>query len=188
MNATSSQDQFAKWAKLRRQHDKTLAEYDQISTLRSFIVGVNHLHLWLSISNPSASKHTAQSLNTFKTSFDSAVSIGRWTATNGVRFFLQFWYAKQAMFWLPKGWVPGYVEWILAFPRAQTGSVSIQVWGLACGTVVRLVSAAIVAMWVLIQENTMGWGGREKQGMEMGGRGDGTEGMQEGNVDGKKEL
>lgn len=32
MNGTSSQDDFAKWAKLRRQHDKTLAEYDQKST------------------------------------------------------------------------------------------------------------------------------------------------------------
>ena len=31
MNGTSSQDEFAKWAKLRRQHDKTLAEYDQKS-------------------------------------------------------------------------------------------------------------------------------------------------------------
>ena len=28
MNATSSQDEFAKWAKLRRRHDKTLEEYD----------------------------------------------------------------------------------------------------------------------------------------------------------------
>ena len=31
MNATSSQDEFAKWAKLRRQHDKTLTEYEQKS-------------------------------------------------------------------------------------------------------------------------------------------------------------
>jgi tail-anchored protein insertion receptor len=30
MNNTSSQDQFAKWAKLRRQHDKALAEYEKI--------------------------------------------------------------------------------------------------------------------------------------------------------------
>ena len=29
LNATSSQDQFAKWAKLRRQHDKQQAEYDE---------------------------------------------------------------------------------------------------------------------------------------------------------------
>ena len=31
LNATSSQDQFAKWAKLRRQHDKKQAEYDEKS-------------------------------------------------------------------------------------------------------------------------------------------------------------
>ncbi len=31
MNSTSSQDEFAKWAKLRRQHDKVLAEYEQKS-------------------------------------------------------------------------------------------------------------------------------------------------------------
>ena len=28
MNSTSSQDEFAKWAKLRRQHDKVVAEYE----------------------------------------------------------------------------------------------------------------------------------------------------------------
>ena len=31
MNATSSQDEFAKWAKLRRSHDKNLAQYDEKS-------------------------------------------------------------------------------------------------------------------------------------------------------------
>lgn len=35
MNATSSQDEFAKWAKLRRRHDKTLEEYEAKSTFRS---------------------------------------------------------------------------------------------------------------------------------------------------------
>jgi len=28
MNATSAQDEFAKWAKLRRMHDKALEEYE----------------------------------------------------------------------------------------------------------------------------------------------------------------
>ena len=32
MNATSSQDEFAKWAKLRRQHDKALAQYEEKSS------------------------------------------------------------------------------------------------------------------------------------------------------------
>lgn len=31
MDSTSSQDEFAKWAKLRRQHDKALAQYDEKS-------------------------------------------------------------------------------------------------------------------------------------------------------------
>jgi hypothetical protein len=29
MNATSSQDEFAKWAKLRRQHDKAVGDYEE---------------------------------------------------------------------------------------------------------------------------------------------------------------
>ena len=32
LNATSSQDEFAKWAKLRRQHDKLLDELEKKST------------------------------------------------------------------------------------------------------------------------------------------------------------
>jgi CHD5-like protein. len=31
MNATSSQDEFAKWAKLRRKHDKTMEEFETLS-------------------------------------------------------------------------------------------------------------------------------------------------------------
>jgi hypothetical protein len=33
LNATSSQDEFAKWAKLRRQHDKLLEELEKKSTI-----------------------------------------------------------------------------------------------------------------------------------------------------------
>lgn len=62
---------------------------------------------------------------------------------------MQFWYSKVAMFWIPKGWVPGYVEWLLAFPRAPTGSVSIQIWGLACASVLLLLGDAFVALWAL---------------------------------------
>jgi hypothetical protein len=32
MNNTSSQDEFAKWAKLRRRHDKAMEEYESMST------------------------------------------------------------------------------------------------------------------------------------------------------------
>jgi hypothetical protein len=59
------------------------------------------------------------------------------------------------MLWIPQGWVPGYVEWILSFPRAKTGSVSIQVWGIACASVIKLVSSAIVALYALATEQKM---------------------------------
>ena len=33
LNATSSQDEFAKWAKLRRQHDKLMEQLEKMSAL-----------------------------------------------------------------------------------------------------------------------------------------------------------
>lgn len=73
--------------------------------------------------------------------------------------------------------MPGYVEWLLAFPRAPRGSVSIQIWGVACGTIVQLVGAAVVAGLVLVREQQQG-----RQKMKMGA---GAKGRKE---DGKKEL
>jgi hypothetical protein len=64
--------------------------------------------------------------------------------------FLQFWYSKQAMFWIPKGWVPYYAEWLLSFPRAPLGSISIQAWFLACTAIIILVSDALVAIVALV--------------------------------------
>jgi hypothetical protein len=68
---------------------------------------------------------------------------------NGLRFFLQYWYAKRALFYIPKGWAPYYAEWILSFPRAPLGSVSIQLWGIACASVIALVGEALTAAFVL---------------------------------------
>lgn len=47
------------------------------------------------------------------------------------------------MFWIPEGWVPGYVEWGLSFPKAPIGSVSIQVWSFAVGQMVTLLSGLV---------------------------------------------
>lgn len=50
MNAISAQDDFARWAKIRRQHDKALEEHDKKGTF-SVVVRVQipqtHLHTWL---------------------------------------------------------------------------------------------------------------------------------------------
>jgi len=54
------------------------------------------------------------------------------------------------MFWLPRGWVPYYAEWLISFPRAPLGSVSVQAWQLACTSVIVLVSDTFMAMIGLV--------------------------------------
>ncbi|KAF1993124.1 hypothetical protein P154DRAFT_625670 [Amniculicola lignicola CBS 123094] len=135
MGAVSAQDDFARWAKLRRQHDKALAEFEKVD-------GSQRSHL---------------------TTFNSTISTLRWLGTNGLRFLLQFWFAKSPMFWIPAGWVPYYVEWILSFPRAPLGSVSINIWGIACASMIALVGEAITATYVLITKKPLPLGDKKEE-------------------------
>jgi hypothetical protein len=123
MNATSSQDEFAKWAKLRRRHDKALEEFE--------------------------AKNKALSVK--KTSFDFTVKTVRWVSTNGFKIFLQFYYTKTPMFELPPGWFPYYIEWILSFPRAPIGTVSIQIWSGACATAITVAGQGLSSLRALVQ-------------------------------------
>lgn len=121
MTATSAQDAFAKWAKLRRQHDKAKEKYDTLS----------------------------RSQQSTRTNFDRIVTALRWLSTQGLNFLTNFWFSKQPMFWVPRGWVPYPVEWVLSFPRAPVGSVSVNIWGIACATAVGLVAEGVVGVWSL---------------------------------------
>ncbi|KAI4104094.1 MAG: hypothetical protein LQ339_003947 [Xanthoria mediterranea] len=151
MTATSSQDEFAKWAKLRRGHDKAVAKYDD----------------------------NANALKTHRQTFTRITTTLRYLGTNGLRLLLQFYFAKTPLFWIPNGWVPNYAAFLLAFPRAPRGSVSVQVWGIACATVVQMVFAAGAAGWVLLMRGreegvVMGkQGKRREEGVTMGGGGEG---------------
>lgn len=60
---------------------------------------------------------------------------------------LQFWHSRTPIFTYPHGWLPWPVEWILGFPRAPYGAVSINIWGMVCGTVVTLVGNALLDMF-----------------------------------------
>ncbi|KAI9843905.1 MAG: GET complex subunit get1 [Sclerophora amabilis] len=119
MNSTSSQDEFARWAKLRRQHDKVVAELEG----------------------------KASSFNSSKANFVRVVTVLRWVVMIGLRIFMQVWYKKQPVFWIPRGWFPGYVERLLAFPQAPTGSISIQVWAFVCKGTIALVEEALRAVY-----------------------------------------
>ncbi|KAF2872335.1 CHD5-like protein-domain-containing protein [Massariosphaeria phaeospora] len=152
LGAVSPQDDFARWAKLQRQHDKALNDFQKLEA----------------------------SLRTHQTTFTTTISTLRWLGTQGLRFLLQMWFAKSPMFWLPAGWVPYYVEWILSFPRAPVGSVSINVWGIACASMIVLVGEALAATYVLVT----------KKPVPTAEKGEPMAFMAEGKprVEGKKEL
>ncbi|KAL9080674.1 MAG: hypothetical protein Q9159_007552 [Coniocarpon cinnabarinum] len=132
--SVSAQDDFARWAKLRRQHDKANDEYNK----------------------------TTATLQASKTKFTTAVSSVRWAGMNGLRLFLLYWYSRAALFWIPREWLPGWVEWILSWPRAPVGSVSVQVWSLACAGVIGMVGEVVMAAWSLVMT-----GQQEKQAKEL---------------------
>ncbi|KAK8930006.1 hypothetical protein H634G_01423 [Metarhizium anisopliae BRIP 53293] len=116
LNATSSQDEFAKWAKLRRQHDKLLEKLD-------------------------ASK---KAMEASRARFDNYLTAIRMLITKIPQYFIPFWYGKEPMFWLPYGWFPYYAEWIISFPRAPMGSVSAPSWQLACSGVIALLGEILM--------------------------------------------
>lgn len=58
------------------------------------------------------------------------------------------------MFWLPHGWFPYYAEWIISFPRAPLGSVSIASWQLACTGMITLVSDVLRGLFSLVLSAT----------------------------------
>jgi hypothetical protein len=58
-------------------------------------------------------------------------------------------FAKEPLFWLPQGWVPYPVEWVLSLTAAPLGSVSVNVWGIACASMIHMVSEMVMAIWTL---------------------------------------
>ncbi|KIW32861.1 hypothetical protein, variant [Cladophialophora immunda] len=128
MNAVSAQDEFSKWAKLRRQHDKAMDEHDK----------------------------KAAAVSSSRASFDTKATAIRWTCTSGLRLALQFWHAKTPVFTYPRGWFPWYIEWLLGFPRCPYGGVSINVWSTACATVIALVWDVMVYLIQSVQQQVRG--------------------------------
>ena len=93
LKTTSSQDEFAKWARLNRHHDK------QIQDLQSVTANIE--------------RHEAK--------FRRTIKLGIWLGTMVVKGGVQWWYSRQAVFLLPAGTFPVWVEYVVAFPKAPKG-------------------------------------------------------------------
>lgn len=119
LNATSSQDQFAKWAKLRRKLDKGLADLEKL--------------------NGSLSSHRSR--------FTSLFSTLLYVFTSGLQLVLCWYYRRQPVFWLPYGWTPNAVSWVLSFGGGPKGSISVTAWSFICKRVITTIED-LVKEWI----------------------------------------
>ncbi|KAI0775775.1 CHD5-like protein-domain-containing protein [Trametes elegans] len=137
---TSAQDQFAKWAKLRRSVDKGLADLEKLNG----------------------------ELASVRTSFSLKFKSALWIMTTGLQFVIGWWYRKTAVFYLPPGWF-GPLTWLLAFPFAPAGSVSCGVWQMACRRVIK-VGERVAKELLVHREGSGGPAPTEQQGKEPSGK------------------
>jgi tail-anchored protein insertion receptor len=93
----------------------------------------------------------------------------RWLVTYGFRFYIQIRFSRQAVFWLPKGWLPWLGEWVVSFPAAPRGAVSLQVWQLACRAVIGMIADAFVAAVALLRGQLNKDGEKAPEPMAHGG-------------------
>lgn len=82
--------------------------------------------------------------------------------------------------------MPYYIEWVLSFPKAPLGSISVQSWWIACASVILLVGDAGTAVYTLVQGRAVD----QKGGMREKGRREpmGFKASQAGGSEEKKEL
>ena len=117
---TSAQDQFAKWAKLRRSVDKGLADLEKLSCVSAI-----HCHRTQRLSNQLRFiLHIDAELNASKTSFALKFNSTLWMMTTGLQFAIGWWYSRAAVFYLPASWF-GPITWWLSFPFAPAGKIII---------------------------------------------------------------
>ncbi|KAJ1970403.1 GET complex subunit get1 [Dimargaris xerosporica] len=109
---TNAQDEFAKWAKLKRRLDKCTAAYDAEASALAFA----------------------------KSGFEIKFMIAIRVLLHGLRTFVLYWYRAEPVFYVPLRWFDPFTP-LLAYPFAPSGSVSVFVWMFVCHRVCHQVIA-----------------------------------------------
>ncbi|KAK9472631.1 CHD5-like protein-domain-containing protein [Dipodascopsis tothii] len=99
-NNTSPKEEFAKWAKLNRKVEKLKLEIEA----------------------------TYGEIGASKARTIKSLKMVLWVATTGLKVWVRIKFRKEPVFWLPKGWFPGWVEWLLSLTSAPKGCVSVSAW------------------------------------------------------------
>ncbi|KAL4401199.1 GET complex subunit Get1 [Malassezia pachydermatis] len=113
LNMTSAQDEFSKWARLRRKVDKLTQEVDE------------------------QNKTMASSQFMFSIMFKGFMFV----LNSAIPFILNWYFKRVPMFYLPPGDWFGPLGPLFSFPNAPAGAVSSTVWTTVCGRVLALIGA-----------------------------------------------
>ncbi|KNE69241.1 hypothetical protein AMAG_13624 [Allomyces macrogynus ATCC 38327] len=109
LKSMSAMDEFAKWARTRRQIDAKIAEYEKLSS----------------------------TLRTTRTFFLLKAQVATRAVFYLLYLFIVIQYRAAPMFFIPDDWFSGLLGAALSLPLAPAGSVSVMVWVLACRRVTR---------------------------------------------------
>ncbi|GAA5988822.1 hypothetical protein JCM10908_006185 [Rhodotorula pacifica] len=115
--ATSSQDEFSKWARIRRKLDKAVQDLDA--------------------SNSGSTAQKQQFASTFKKAL--------WLLTTVIPFIISSYHRRSPVFFLPEGWF-GPLGWWLSLPSGPKGAVAVTVWTMACRRTIQSVKSAVVEL------------------------------------------
>lgn len=111
----SAQDQYAKWTKLNRQHDKLEAD---IKVMNEAIVQ----------DEQRISRYIGYIITI-------ATTIPIWVS--------RVWFRKSILFYVPPGALPYPVEWVLALPFVPTGGIGLTIWMFSLNSVISLLISTI---------------------------------------------
>ncbi|GHJ84608.1 hypothetical protein NliqN6_1010 [Naganishia liquefaciens] len=119
LRATSRQEQFTEWSRLRKQVDRDSVDLETTKT--------------------ALASHRAR--------FDQVFSALFFAVTSGAQWGIVWWYRRQPVVWMPAGWMPAYAESLLNVGGAPKGAVSVTIWSIVCKRVIDLFRE-IVIQWV----------------------------------------
>jgi hypothetical protein len=102
ISQTSAQDEFVKYAKLRRQLDQATKEFDDVKTSQPGML------------------------------MSMGMTFGLRVLLQVLQAGFMLYYRSTPMFFIPKDWVGPLFTRLLAFPLAPTGSVSVTAWFFIC--------------------------------------------------------
>jgi len=111
LSNTSAQDDFAKWAKIRRKVDKQVAELEAMNT----------------------------ALASHRSSFDKVIKAVIFIGTTGLQWSFTTRYSRSAIVYLPKDWF-GPLTWFLGLPFAPKGGLGCTVFIMLLKRVIGIVT------------------------------------------------